>query len=60
MLNLGAFREAKAQMVKHAYGVGVWKFIWNGQGDFISNFRYMVARGSRIRFWRDIWCGDVA
>ncbi|KAF5471044.1 hypothetical protein F2P56_011519 [Juglans regia] len=46
--------------VRGAYGVGVWKFIRNGWEDLLSNFIFEVGRGTRIRFWHDIWCGDVA
>ncbi|KAG6679622.1 hypothetical protein I3842_13G001800 [Carya illinoinensis] len=43
-----------------AYGVGVWKLIWNGWDDFLCNCRLEVGSGMRIRFWHDIWYGDIA
>ncbi|KAG6698035.1 hypothetical protein I3843_08G001900 [Carya illinoinensis] len=46
--------------VRGAYGVGVWKFIRSGWDGFRGHCRFVVGRGTQIRFWHDIWCGDVA
>lgn len=39
--------------------MGVWKFR-KGWVDFIPNFRFVAGRGTRVRFWVDVWCGAVA
>lgn len=38
-----------------SYGVGLWKFIRRGWGEFS---RYEVGNGSVISFWNDMWCGE--
>lgn len=39
--------------------MGVWKFIRNGWEKFISNFRFVVGRGFRIRFRHDVAMKDA-
>jgi hypothetical protein len=40
------------------FGVGVWKYIKRGW-EAISRFvRYEVEDESKLRFWRDLWCGE--
>ncbi|XP_042974721.1 uncharacterized protein LOC122306358 [Carya illinoinensis] len=46
--------------VRGAYGVRVCKLIWNGWDDFLGNYRLKVERGTQIKFWHNIWCGDIA
>jgi hypothetical protein len=43
-----------------AFGVGLWKNIRKGWEKFSSFTRFLVGDGSRISFWQDKWCGDVA
>ena len=38
------------------YGVGLWKFIWNGWDKFSRLLTFDVGDGTRIRFWDDVWC----
>ncbi|RVX09662.1 F-box protein [Vitis vinifera] len=38
------------------YGVGVWKAIRNGWEDFRSHSRFLVGDGTRVKFWKDLWC----
>ncbi|KAF5461636.1 hypothetical protein F2P56_017715 [Juglans regia] len=40
--------------------VAIWKHIRKGWGAFSSHFILVLGRGSRIKFWRDIWCGNEA
>jgi hypothetical protein len=42
------------------FGVGVWKNIRKGC-DSLSHFsRSVMVDGSKISFWHDWWCGDIA
>jgi hypothetical protein len=43
-----------------SYGVSLWKSIRHGWGDFVRFVRFEAGNGSRIRFWYDVWCGEVA
>ncbi|KAG2684632.1 hypothetical protein I3760_10G084800 [Carya illinoinensis] len=38
----------------------VWKYIMKGWEDFIRDFKFVEGRGTRVRIWVDVWCGDVA
>ncbi|RVW42450.1 Transposon TX1 uncharacterized 149 kDa protein [Vitis vinifera] len=38
------------------YGVGVWKAIRNGWEDFRSHSRFLIGDGTRVKFWKDLWC----
>jgi hypothetical protein len=42
------------------YGVCFWKNIGKGWGKFCSHTRFDIGDGSKIRFWHDLWCGDLA
>ncbi|KAG6718914.1 hypothetical protein I3842_04G177000 [Carya illinoinensis] len=42
------------------YGVGVWKHIRQGWGVFSHQTRLVVGKGTHIKFWRDILCGEEA
>ena len=46
--------------VNGASGVGIWKHIRLGWGDFISHSKLVLGKGSCIKFWEDIWCGNKA
>ena len=37
-----------------------WKYISSLYGEFRHWVGLKVGNGSRIRFWEDVWCGDVA
>jgi hypothetical protein len=43
-----------------ASGVGVWKNIRKGWDSFSRFTRFVVGDGSKISFWRDLWCRDTA
>lgn len=39
----------------------LWKSIRNwGGGEVLSHFRFLVDKGSWVRLWHGIWCGDFA
>jgi hypothetical protein len=42
-----------------AYGVGLWKNIKRGWRKFSSHIRFEVGEGFNVRFWYDLWCGDM-
>jgi hypothetical protein len=42
-----------------SHGVGLWKNIRKGWSLLCSHTRLMLGNGSRIRFWDDVWCGEV-
>ncbi|RVX07309.1 putative ribonuclease H protein [Vitis vinifera] len=41
-----------------AFGVGVWKEILKESTWCWENMGFKVGKGSRIRFWTDLWCGN--
>ena len=42
-----------------AFGVGVWKEILKGSTWCWENMGFKVGKGNRIRFWTDLWCGNM-
>jgi len=40
--------------------VGVWKNIRKGWDSFSRFTRFVVGDGSKISFWHDLWCEDMA
>ncbi|RVW42464.1 putative ribonuclease H protein [Vitis vinifera] len=46
--------------VRDRYGVGVWKAIRNGWENFRSHSRFIIGDGTRVKFWKDLWCGNQA
>jgi hypothetical protein len=42
-----------------SHGVGLWKNIRKGLSLFCSRTRFILGHGSRIRFWHDVWCGEM-
>lgn len=43
-----------------AHGVGSWKNITNGWEVFSCLISFAIGEGSRVRFWHDIWCANLA
>ncbi|RVX02717.1 LINE-1 reverse transcriptase-like [Vitis vinifera] len=43
-----------------AFGVGVWKEIMKETDWCWDNLKFMVGKGTRIRFWTDVWCAGTA
>ncbi len=39
--------------------MSLWKHIRAGWDGFLKHISYKVGDGSRIKFWHDIWCGDL-
>ena len=42
-----------------AFGVRVWKEILKESDWCWDNMAFNVGKGIRIRFWTNLWCGDV-
>jgi len=42
-----------------SHGVGLWKNIRKGWSLFCSHTKLILGNGSRIRFWDDVWCGEM-
>ena len=43
-----------------AHGVGCWKAILGELELFKSLVRFQIGNGSRVLFWKDVWCGESA
>ena len=44
--------------VSDRYGVGVWKAIRNGWENIRTHSRFIIGDGTRVKFWKDLWCGN--
>jgi hypothetical protein len=42
-----------------SHRVGLWKNIRREWSLFSSHTRLVLGDGSRIRFWDDVWCGEM-
>ena len=40
------------------YGVSLWRFIRSGWLNFSKLLVYDVEDGTRVKFWKHVWCGD--
>jgi hypothetical protein len=47
------------RIVNGSYGMSLWKHIRQGWDHFSPHLKFVLGCGSRIRFWLDIWCGEV-
>ena len=43
---------------RNRYGVGVWKAIRKGWENFRSHSRFIIGDGTKVKFWKDLWCGN--
>ncbi|RVW47728.1 Transposon TX1 uncharacterized 149 kDa protein [Vitis vinifera] len=43
---------------RNRYGVGFWKAIRKGWENFRSHSRFIIGDGTRVKFWKDLWCGN--
>ena len=46
--------------VREGYGVGLWKEISKEGLLLLNNVSFSVGDGKRVRFWKDIWCGNIS
>ena len=44
---------------REAHGVGLWKEISKEGLLLLNNVSFSVGDGKRVRFWKDIWCGNT-
>ncbi|RVX21853.1 putative ribonuclease H protein [Vitis vinifera] len=42
-----------------AVGVGVWEEIWKESDWCWDNMIFRAGKGTKIRFWTDVWCTDT-
>ncbi|KAB1208900.1 hypothetical protein CJ030_MR6G006004 [Morella rubra] len=40
-------------------GVSLWKHARKEWDSFATHTRFLVGNGCRVRFWHDVWCGDI-
>jgi hypothetical protein len=45
--------------LREPYGVSLWKYIWKGWGKLSRHVKFEVGTSTYIRFWHDLWCGEV-
>ncbi|RVX00739.1 putative ribonuclease H protein [Vitis vinifera] len=45
--------------VREGYGVGLWKEIRKEGVLMFKNVFFTVGDGRRVKFWKDIWCGNI-
>ncbi|RVW98499.1 microtubule-associated protein AIR9 [Vitis vinifera] len=45
--------------VREGYGVGLWKEIRKEGVLLFKNASFIVGDGRRVKFWKDIWCGNT-
>ena len=43
--------------VTAAYGVSLWRTIWQGWTAFFKSIIFKVGNGNRIKLWHHLWCG---
>ena len=46
--------------LRGGYGTGLWKDIRKGWHTLFQNVVFSLGDGRRLRFWKDIGCGEVA
>ena len=44
--------------VTSVYGVSLWSFIRTGWLNFSKLQWFDVEDGTRVKFWKHVWCGD--
>ena len=46
--------------IRGGYGTGLWKDIRKGWHTLSQNAVFFLVDDRRLRFWKDIWCEEVA
>ena len=46
--------------LRGSYGIGLWKEIRKEWPSFSQNVVFSLGDGRRIKFWKDVWCGEEA
>nr|CAN69266.1 hypothetical protein VITISV_043642 [Vitis vinifera] len=52
-------RGWRSKKANGAVGVGVWKEILKESDWCWDNMVFLAGKGTKIRFWKDIWCTDT-
>ena len=42
------------------FRTGLWKEIRKEWEVILKNAQFVIGDGSRVSFWKDLWCGEVA
>ena len=42
------------------FGTSLWKEIRKDWGTLLDNAKFLIGDGSRVGFWKDIWCVEEA
>lgn len=45
---------------KFKFGLSLWNNIWSYSKMILNNFKQIVGKGDKIRFWHDTWCGQMS
>ena len=46
--------------IVHSHGSSLWKGIMRVWRDLYTHVSYQLGNGSKIRFWHDVWCGQMS
>ncbi|RVW72705.1 hypothetical protein CK203_056739 [Vitis vinifera] len=60
LYKLLAKRWVEDPRVREGYGVGLLKEISKEVLLLLNNVSFSVGDGKRVRFWKDIWCGNIS
>ena len=41
-------------------GIGLWEKNRKDWGTLLDNAKFRIGDGSRVGFWKDLWCGEEA
>lgn len=47
------------KIITSGFGSGVWKGICKGWEPFERLISFDIGNGSKVKFWKDKWCGEV-
>ena len=50
----------RSKEVRGPFGVGIWKEILKETSWCWDNMKFRMGRGTKVMFWTDHWCGNVA
>ena len=51
--------EGGGWISREGYGAGFWKEIRKEGFLMFQNVSFVVGDGRRVKFWKDIWCGNI-
>lgn len=57
---MNRYLDRGTKLPSRPHGTSTWKNIMNMFDVLKGNICWEVGRGNKIKFWYDIWCGDVS